>query len=265
MPVLWLLPEQFSREAAPCDQFAVASEGCEESVDAVLPDQILILGAHSDEGKRVPVRDRQDHEILETANERQIVRSPAPIDEAIVASGCVAHPDFLELAAEKCKEIYGGEAGFLHEVFILVVLQQLVFVLIIRVGLKDLVTELLHDVQVLRVDHPGLNNLQAINASRFDSFVVEDVDVVVRHNDKAVLLNIRLDHLFTHKRKQHYVFVLALVVKNIFDFLFVEQVNGESVKEGVVAPPRLSILSHNYRWVELGCCHLVLQQRRREI
>ena len=116
---MWLFPEQFSSETTPCDQFAVVSEGSEESVDAVLPDQVLILGAHANEGKGVPVRDRQDHEILETANERQIFRSPAPIDEAIVTSGCVAHPDFLELAAEKCKEIYCSESGFLHEVFIL--------------------------------------------------------------------------------------------------------------------------------------------------
>ena len=50
MSDLRLLPEQFSSEAAPCDQFAVVSEGSEESIDAVLPDQVLILGAHSDEG-----------------------------------------------------------------------------------------------------------------------------------------------------------------------------------------------------------------------
>ena len=114
-------------------------------------------------------------------------------------------------------------------------------------GLKHLVTELLHDVQVLRVDHPGLNNLQAFNASRFDFFLVKDVDVVVRHNDKAVLLNIRLDLLFTYKCKQHYV----LVAKNFCDFLFLEQVNGASVKESIVAHLRLSIFSLNYSFVKL--------------
>ena len=187
--------------------------------------------------------DRQDHEILETANERQIVRSPAPIDETVVTSGCVAHPDFLELATEKRMEVDGGEAGFLLEVFILdVILQLVIIVLIVQVGLKDLVTELLHDVQVLRVDHLGLNNLQAINASQFGSFLIEDVDVVVCHNDKAVLLNIRLYHLLTHECKHHYV----LLTKNVYDLLFVQQVNGERIKESIIALLRLSILSPDY-------------------
>ena len=163
-----------------------------------------------------------------------------------MTSGRVAHPDFLELAAEKRMEVNGGETGFLLKVFVLDELRQLVIVLVVCMGLKDLITELLHDVQVLRVNHLGLNDLQAINASQFNSFLIEHVDVVVCNNDEAVFLNILLDHLLTHKRQQHYV----LLFKNVCDLIIcrtiAEQINGESVKEGVVTLPRLSHLSPNY-------------------
>ena len=127
-----------------------------------------------------------DGDLLEAPHHGHVVRGPAPIDEAVVSCGSVGHPDFLVVTIKECVEIDGCETGLLYEALVLDGLGQLVVILVVCVALEDLVTELLHYVEVGRVYQAGRNDLKTLDAREFDAFVVKDVDLVVGDDDEAI-------------------------------------------------------------------------------
>ena len=53
-------PQKLACVAAPSPNFSLVVHSCEESVETVLPDEVLALGAHPNEADHVPVRHGHD-------------------------------------------------------------------------------------------------------------------------------------------------------------------------------------------------------------
>ena len=105
-------------------------------------------------------------------------------------------------------EVYRGETWLLHEVFILNWIRQLIIIVVLGVALEYLIAKLFHDVEVRGVNELSGNNLEAFDARNLDSFLVKNMYVVVRHDDKTVLFYVLCLLLVTHKCEEYQVFIL---------------------------------------------------------
>ena len=94
----------------------------------------------------------------------------------------------------------------MHEVLILDWIRKLVFIVVFGVTFEYLIAKLFHDVEVRGVNELSGNNLEAFDARYFDSFLVENMNVVMRHDDKTVLFYVLFLLLVTHKCEEYNVF-----------------------------------------------------------
>ena len=108
MAILRLFPEKFTRDGAPRDKLAIVTQCREKAINAVLPNEILILAAHSNEGHGVPVWDWHDKHLFKTAHDAHIVGCPATIYLVVVARCRMTHPHLLKVSAEERMKVDGG-------------------------------------------------------------------------------------------------------------------------------------------------------------
>ena len=108
MAFLRLFPEKFARDGAPRDKLAIFTQCREKAINAVLPNEILVLAAHSNEGHGVPVWDWHDKHLFKTAHQTHIVGCPATIYLVVVARCRMTHPHLPKVSAEERMKVDGG-------------------------------------------------------------------------------------------------------------------------------------------------------------
>lgn len=118
-------------------------------------------------------------------------------------------------------EVNGGETWLLHEVFILDWIRKLVFIVFFGMTLEYLIAKLFHDVEIRGVNELSGNNLKAFDARYLDYFLVENMNVVVRHDDETVLFYVLFLLLVTHKCEEYNVFFF----QDFYALLLIQQVN----------------------------------------
>ena len=144
-----LVIKYIASDGAPCDHIPPSAERSEETITALLPNEVIVFTMDASEARHTHIRDRHDLKHVQITHDGEHISGMVPPDDTILARSSVLNKDL----SESCFRVVHVLEVDTHETLtannrafqLFLWLKDVVFINI-RILLIDLTYSVLHDV-----------------------------------------------------------------------------------------------------------------------